>query len=62
VLEEHGLSVRKVHFVAMPFPEMAQALHSHAIDEARVQRVANAMYQFGLLSQPFHVSSMLGGL
>ena len=169
VLEEHDVSIRKVHFVAMPFPEMAQALHSHAIDaawlpepfgsefsatmglqelcdldqgatasfpvgwyvvtrawakkyphtlaaflaalrqaqeiadtqrtaveqameklpkpytvppmiasvmsletyplniapdidEARVQRVANAMYQFGLLSQPFHVSSMLGGL
>jgi NitT/TauT family transport system substrate-binding protein len=34
VLEEHGLSVKKVHFVAMPFPAMAQALRSHAIDAA----------------------------
>ncbi len=32
------------------------------IDAARVQRVANAMYQFQMLSQPFKVSSMLGGL
>jgi NitT/TauT family transport system substrate-binding protein len=32
------------------------------IDEARVQRVANEMYQFNMLTQPFHVSSMLGGL
>jgi NitT/TauT family transport system substrate-binding protein len=169
VLEEHGLSIRKVHFVAMPFPAMAQALHRHVIDaawlpepfgsefsatmglqelcdldqgatasfpvgwyvvtrawakkyphtlaaflaalrqaqeiadsqrtaveqameklpspytvppmiasvmsletyplnvapdidEARVQRVANEMYQFNMLTQPFHVSTMLGGL
>jgi NitT/TauT family transport system substrate-binding protein len=34
VLEEHGLSVKKVHFVAMPFPAMAQALHRHVIDAA----------------------------
>jgi NitT/TauT family transport system substrate-binding protein len=34
VLQEHGLSVSKVHFVAMPFPEMAQALHRHVIDAA----------------------------
>jgi NitT/TauT family transport system substrate-binding protein len=30
------------------------------IDQSRVQRVANAMYQFQMLSQPFQVSSMLG--
>jgi len=32
------------------------------IDQSRVQRVANEMYQFQMLSQPFHVSSMLSGL
>ena len=32
------------------------------IDQARVQRVANEMYSFQMLSQPFTVSSMLGGL
>jgi len=32
------------------------------IDRSRVQRVANEMYQFQMLSRPFHVSSMLGGL
>jgi len=32
------------------------------IDLSRVQRVANEMYQFRMLSQPFKVSSMLGGL
>jgi len=32
------------------------------IDQSRVQRVANEMYQFGMLKQPFKVSSMLGGL
>ena len=32
------------------------------IDRSRVQRVANEMYQFQMLSQPFRVSSMLGGL
>jgi len=30
------------------------------IDLARVQRVADAMYQFRMLAQPFNVSSMLG--
>jgi hypothetical protein len=30
------------------------------IDLSRVQRVADAMYQFHMLTQPFHVSSMLG--
>jgi len=30
------------------------------IDLSRVQRVADAMYQFHMLSQPFQVSSMLG--
>jgi hypothetical protein len=28
------------------------------IDQSRVQRVANAMYQLGMLPQPFQVSSM----
>ena len=32
------------------------------IDRSRVQRVANEMYQFQMLQQPFQVSSMLGGL
>ncbi len=32
------------------------------IDLPRVQRVANEMYQFKMLTQPFQVSSMLGGL
>ena len=32
------------------------------IDLSRVQRVANEMYHFQMLSRPFHVSSMLGGL
>jgi NitT/TauT family transport system substrate-binding protein len=31
------------------------------IDRSRVQRVADAMYRFGMLKQPFAVSSMLGG-
>ena len=30
------------------------------IDPARVQRVADAMHQFHMLTQPFHVSLMLG--
>jgi NitT/TauT family transport system substrate-binding protein len=32
------------------------------IDLPRVQRVANEMYQFKMLGQPFQVSTMLGGL
>lgn len=32
------------------------------IDLQRVQRVANEMFQFRMLSQPFKVSTMLGGL
>ena len=32
------------------------------IDQSRVQRVADAMYQFQMLTHPFQVSSMLGGL
>ena len=32
------------------------------IDLPRVQRVANEMYQFHMLTQPFQVSTMLGGL
>jgi len=31
------------------------------IDRSRVQRVADAMYRFGMLSQPFKVTTMLGG-
>ena len=34
VLEEHGLSARQVHFVAMPFPAMGPALKRGAIDVA----------------------------
>ena len=30
------------------------------IDQSRVQRVADAMYQFQMLTHPFQVSSMLG--
>ena len=30
------------------------------IDLSRVQRVADAMYEFHMLTQAFHVSSMLG--
>ena len=32
------------------------------IDQSRVQRVANEMYQDGMLATPFQVSTMLGGL
>jgi ABC-type nitrate/sulfonate/bicarbonate transport system substrate-binding protein len=32
------------------------------IDLPRVQRVATEMYQFKMLSHPFRVSTMLGGL
>jgi NitT/TauT family transport system substrate-binding protein len=32
------------------------------IDRSRVQRVAEEMYQFGMLTRPFQVSSMLSGL
>ena len=32
------------------------------IDRSRVQRVADEMYQFQMLGNPFNVSSMLGGL
>lgn len=34
VLQEHGLSPHEVHFVAMPFPAMEQALDNHVIDAA----------------------------
>jgi hypothetical protein len=30
------------------------------IDQSRVQRVADAMFQFHMLTQPFQVSTMLG--
>jgi NitT/TauT family transport system substrate-binding protein len=32
------------------------------VDQSRVQRVAEEMYQFQMLARPFHVNSMLGGL
>ena len=44
VLEEHGLSTKKVHFVAMPFPAMAQALHRHAIDAAWLPEPFGSMF------------------
>jgi NitT/TauT family transport system substrate-binding protein len=34
VLEEHGMSVRDVHFVPVPFPGLGQALKRHVIDVA----------------------------
>jgi NitT/TauT family transport system substrate-binding protein len=34
VLEEHGLSAKKVKFVAVPFPNMGQALQQGSIDAA----------------------------
>lgn len=34
VLEEHGMSVRDVHFVPVPFPALGQALKRHVIDAA----------------------------
>lgn len=34
VLEEHGMSVRDVHFVAVPFPALGQALKRHVVDVA----------------------------
>ena len=34
VLEEHGMSVRDVHFVAVPFPALGQALHRGSVDAA----------------------------
>jgi len=32
-----------------------------AIDAVRLQRVANVMYEFGLLKKPFNIRQMLGG-
>jgi NitT/TauT family transport system substrate-binding protein len=34
VLQEHGLSARDVHFVAVPFPALGQALKRHIVDAA----------------------------
>jgi NitT/TauT family transport system substrate-binding protein len=34
VLQEHGMSVRDVHFVAVPFPALGQALKQRKIDAA----------------------------
>ena len=34
VLQEHGMSVRDVHFVAVPFPALGQALQRHTVDAA----------------------------
>ena len=48
VLEEHGLSVNKVHFKAMPFPVMAQALHSHQIDAAWLPEPFGSEFSAGM--------------
>ena len=34
VLQEHGMSVRDVHFVAVPFPALGHALQQHTVDAA----------------------------
>ncbi len=38
---------------------MALNTYPIGVDKTRIQRVANVMYQFGLLSAPFNVSSMI---
>ena len=38
---------------------MALDTYPIGVDQARLQRVANVMYQFGLLTNPYNVSSML---
>jgi hypothetical protein len=35
-------------------------IYPTAIDKVRIQRVADVMYQFGLLKAPFNVSPMIG--
>jgi NitT/TauT family transport system substrate-binding protein len=39
---------------------MAVNIYPTAIDKVRIQRVADVMYQFGLLKSPFNVSPMIG--
>ncbi len=39
---------------------MAINIYPTAIDKVRIQRVADVMYQFGLLKSPFNVSPMIG--
>jgi NitT/TauT family transport system substrate-binding protein len=48
VLAEHGVSLSKVHFKAMPFPLMAQALHSHQIDAAWLPEPFGSEFSAGL--------------
>ena len=38
---------------------MALDTYPIGVDQARLQRVANVMHQFGLLTNPYNVSSML---
>jgi NitT/TauT family transport system substrate-binding protein len=40
---------------------MALDQYPLSIDPTRLQRVANVMFQFGLLHQPFNINQMLGG-
>ena len=39
---------------------MAINIYPTAIDRVRIQRVADVMYQFHLLSKPFDVGPMIG--
>ena len=39
---------------------MAVNIYPTAIDRVRIQRVADVMYQFGLLKSSFNVSPMIG--
>jgi len=39
---------------------MAVNIYPTAIDKVRIQRVADVMYQFGLLKSEFNVSPMIG--
>ena len=39
---------------------MAVNIYPTAIDKVRIQRVADVMYQFGLLKSKFNVSPMIG--
>src|SRR5690242_1094625 len=42
VLQEHGMSDRDVHFVAVPFPALGQALKQHVIDAAWLPEIGRA--------------------
>jgi NitT/TauT family transport system substrate-binding protein len=44
---------------AMIAAVMALNNYPIGIDQTRIQRVADVMYQFGVLSKPFNVGSML---